>query len=32
MSDFWLASGHHLCDRAEGGRIIATPAKSPHKG
>ncbi|MES2711733.1 MAG: DUF6352 family protein [Pseudomonadota bacterium] len=25
MSDFWLACGHHLCDRAEGGRVVATP-------
>lgn len=25
MSDFWLACGHHLCDRAENGRVIATP-------
>lgn len=23
--DFWVASGHHLCDRDEAGRIHATP-------
>jgi hypothetical protein len=23
--DFWVASGHHLCDRDEAGRITATP-------
>ncbi len=23
--DFWVASGHHLCDRDEAGRIVATP-------
>jgi hypothetical protein len=23
--DFWVASGHHLCDRDEDGRILATP-------
>jgi hypothetical protein len=25
MSDFWLASGHHLCDQTADGRVIATP-------
>lgn len=25
MSDFWLACGHHLCDQAEDGRVVATP-------
>lgn len=25
MSDFWIASGHHLCDRDEQGRLLATP-------
>ncbi|MBR0654224.1 DUF6352 family protein [Plastoroseomonas arctica] len=25
MIDFWLACGHHLCDQAPDGRIIATP-------
>jgi hypothetical protein len=23
--DFWVASGHHLCDRDEQGRMLATP-------
>ncbi len=23
--DFWVASGHHLCDRDEDGRILGTP-------
>jgi hypothetical protein len=23
--DFWVASGHHLCDRDEAGRLVATP-------
>jgi hypothetical protein len=23
--DFWLASGHHLCDRDESGRLVPTP-------
>jgi hypothetical protein len=23
--DFWLASGHHLCDRDAAGRLVATP-------
>jgi hypothetical protein len=23
--DFWVASGHHLCDRDENGRVLATP-------
>lgn len=23
--DFWVASGHHLCDVAEHGRLVATP-------
>jgi hypothetical protein len=23
--DFWVASGHHLCDRDEAGRIVGTP-------
>lgn len=26
MSDFWIAAGHHLLDRDEGGRLIATDA------
>lgn len=26
MRDFWGASGHHLCDRDEHGRLVATPA------
>ena len=26
MTDVWGASGHHLCDRDEHGRFIATPA------
>ena len=25
QGDFWVASGHHLCDRDEDGRIHATP-------
>jgi len=23
--DFWIGSGHHLCDRDAGGRLLATP-------
>lgn len=23
--DFWVASGHHLCDRDDAGRLLATP-------
>ena len=23
--DFWVASGHHLCDRDDAGRLVATP-------
>ncbi len=23
--DFWVASGHHLCDRDEAGRVVPTP-------
>lgn len=26
MTDFWGASGHHLCDRDAQGRFVATPA------
>jgi hypothetical protein len=25
MTDFWIASGHHLCDRDAHGRLLATP-------
>ena len=25
MTDFWIASGHHLCDRDEQGRLLPTP-------
>ncbi|MBO1075110.1 DUF6352 family protein [Roseomonas marmotae] len=25
MTDFWIASGHQLCDRDAGGRLVATP-------
>jgi hypothetical protein len=24
-ADFWLASGHHLCDRDDAGRLVPTP-------
>jgi len=25
MTDFWIASGHHLCDRDAAGRLLPTP-------